>query len=116
MIANITQPSASGPAQTFGGSELKLLSTVQQSSALILQMPAIARSTAIAARSLGFQENEPAFLGLPREWIRIVRDQGSTRRTPVSVFDMPPLNLGSVLRPLTGRADFLDEMMDDTRL
>ena len=33
----------------------------------------------------------------------------------LSVLDMPPLNLGRVLRPLDRRDDLLEEMLDDTR-
>ena len=29
--------------------------------------------------------------------------------------DMPPLDLGRVLRPMNGRSDLLEEMLDDTR-
>jgi hypothetical protein len=112
MFANIIQPPANEPVPTFGGSRFELLSTVQQNSTLILGMPAIARSTAIAARSLGLHDSELAFLGLPKDWA----DQEPTRAARLSVFDMSPLNLGQVLRPLIGRADFLDEMMDDTRV
>ncbi len=56
----------------------------------------------------------------PKELVSLERSIRAVRqrrpKTPqVSALDLPPLNLGVMLRPLTADDDLLDEMLDDTR-
>jgi hypothetical protein len=114
MTADI-QPPVAQSLQRFGASGLGLSPSVRQSGALIRQMPAIAISTALAARGLMLQQNQPALVELGGDWIRVVLAQKPNIRHAVSVFDMPPLDLGRVYRPLSSRSDLMEEMLGDAR-
>jgi hypothetical protein len=114
MIADV-QPPAREVMPRFGASGLGALPSSQQRSALIVQMPAIAISTALAARGLMVQGNQPALVELGGDWIRVVLAHKSNRNQQVSIFDRPPLNLGRVYRPLSSRGDLLEEMLGDAR-
>jgi hypothetical protein len=58
---------------------------------------------------------QPALVELAREWVATILRASPVARPQTSVFDMPPLNLGRVLRPMTERDNLLQEMLDDTR-
>jgi hypothetical protein len=80
-----------------------------------VHMPAIAISTALAARGLMVQGNQPALVELGGDWISVVLAHKSNRNQQVSIFDRPPLNLGRAYRPLSSRGDLLEEMLGDAR-
>ena len=114
MIADL-QPPARQEMPRFGASDVGPWRSARLSSALITQMPAIAISTALAARGLMVRENEPSLVELGGDWIRIVLSHKSSLNKRISIFDRPPLNLGRVYRPLSSRGDLLDEMLGDAR-
>jgi hypothetical protein len=115
MIANVQPPAREG-MRRFGASGLAPWpGSRRSSSALVVQMPAIAISTALAARSLLVQENQPALVELGGDWIRVVLAHKSDLNQRSSIFDMPPLNLGRVYRPLSSRGELLEEMLGDAR-
>jgi hypothetical protein len=58
---------------------------------------------------------QPALVDLAKEWVATILKTGPASRSQMSVFDMPPLNLGRVLRPMAEWDDLLQEMLDDTR-
>ena len=56
----------------------------------------------------------------PDELLELERMARSARKRRLgdvgrSAFDLPPLHLGKVLRPLSAEDDLLGEMLDDTR-
>lgn len=65
-------------------------------------------------------ENAIASLSVPELTAleRSVRNARQRKLKPKrqSALDLPPLDLGEVLRPLTPEDDLLDEMLDDSRL
>ena len=86
-----------------------------------MQMPAIAISTALAARGLLVEEKQPALVELGGDWIRVVLAHKSDLNQRSHISDMPPLNLGRVYRPLSRqrravRADAGDACSDTTFL
>lgn len=60
-------------------------------------------------------KRQSALADAANEWVRTILKSAPARRSQTSVLDMPPLNLGRVLRPMNGQDDLLEEMLDDTR-
>ncbi len=114
MIANV-QPPAREEMPRFGTSGLGPWPSARRRRALIVQMPWIASSTASAARGLMVEENQPALVELGGDWMRTVLAHTSNLNQRGSIFDMPPLDLGRVYRPLSSRGELLEEMLGDAR-
>jgi hypothetical protein len=60
-------------------------------------------------------KRQSALADAANEWVKTILKSAPARRSQASVLDMPPLDLGRVLRPMNGRDDLLEEMLDDTR-
>ena len=58
---------------------------------------------------------QPALVDIAKDWVTTILQSAPARRSQTSVLDMPPLDLGRVLRPMNGRDDLLEEMLDDAR-
>jgi hypothetical protein len=111
MSADVLQPSLDQREEPFGGSGL--LWPDPHASRVSLQMPAPFPSLSPEPGGQIRSKTRPALVELAREWVTIILKP--SRPVQTSVFDMPPLNLGRVLRPVDGRDDLLQEMLDDTR-
>jgi hypothetical protein len=113
MIASFLQPSLDQQEPPFGGSSL--LRQQPPSDRLLLQMPSTFPWLARQIPGRAPSSTQPALVESAREWVKIVLKTSPTHKTHKSVFDMPPLNLGRVLRPVDAWDDLLQEMLDDTR-
>jgi len=115
MIAHAIQPSVRRQVQAFGGRNLFDSSADRR--LLILQAPPMAIGPEYAARK-GISFGMRATLAdSARDWVCIVlktRPKPKSRITR-SILDLPPLDLGEVLHPISEDAELLSEMLDDTR-
>jgi hypothetical protein len=82
---------------------------------ILLQTPsAFPRMSPQAGRQIP-SNRQPALADIAKDWVATILQSAPAHRSQTSVIDMPPLDLGRVLRPMNGRDDLLEEMLDDTR-
>lgn len=111
MNMDVIQPSLKRRVQAFGAPEL--FDPAPDKRLLVLQMPPMALGPEFAARKVQPFGSAGALVDSARDWVRLVLKSKSPKRD--SVFDLPPLDLGQVLHPLSEDDDLLSEMLDDAR-
>lgn len=114
MTVDTVQPSLNRHLRMFGGGRLSAPSHDRRS--VILQSPPMAIGPEYAQGWDVSLAAGGALADSAREWVRIVlkskRNRASAKK---SIMDLPPLDLGEVLYPVSGDEDLLNEMLDDTR-
>jgi hypothetical protein len=112
MSALVLQPSLDPKEPPFGGTALFWPDSRRSR---ILQEPSAFPRAISQVRARIPSGAQPALVEFARDWVAIILRADQIPHSQTSVFDMPPLNLGRVLRPMTERDDLLQEMLDDTR-
>ena len=112
MSTNVLQPSLSRRREFFGGIGLQW--PTPQGEQFLLQMP-LGFSWARPDIKGQMSQNIRPLVDLSRDWVAMVLKTNRTPKKQKSVLDMPPLNLGRVLRSVDARDDLLEEMLDDAR-
>jgi len=115
MSALVLQPSLDLKEPSFGGTALFWPDSprnriLQESSAFPSFPWSVSRVPARISSSA-----QPALVEFAKDWVATILKASRLTNSQTSVFDMPPLNLGHVLRPMTKRDGLLQEMLDDTR-
>ncbi len=115
MIAHAIQPSVRRPVEPFGGRNFFDSSADRR--LLILQAAPIAIGPEYLARIGASFGTRATLADSARDWVRIVLKARPKPKSPItrSILDLPPLDLGEVLHPISEDAELLSEMLDDTR-
>jgi hypothetical protein len=113
MTADVIQPSLNRRRESFGGAGLRW--PTARGEQFSLQMSSHFSWGGWEARGAMLPSLQPALVEVSRDWVAMVLKTTRKPKKQKSVLDMPPLDLGRVLRPVNGEDDLLQEMLDDTR-
>ena len=113
MNAPILQPSLPVRHPSFSGAGLYW--PYAHPSRILLQLTSPFPATVRQIQEQTLSNRHSGLAEAESEWAKTILKSSVTSRPKLSVLDMPPLDLGRVLRPLNERDDLLEEMLDDTR-